>query len=77
LALSGSKRGPGLRELDGQGARLLRDAGAIELNGLELYEVFNQGLHQWLKVYGIGPVVRSGPGTRNSRRLREMHTNRR
>jgi len=48
----------GLGELGGQGACLLDDAGPVQFDSLQLYEVFNQLLHPCQEGYGIGALFR-------------------
>ncbi len=54
LMLGGSECGSGLGELGGQSARLLSEAGPLQFDGLQFYEVFNQRLHPCQEGYGIG-----------------------
>ena len=54
LLLGGCECGLSLGELGGQGARLLGEAGSLQFEGLQLYEVFNQRLHPCQEGYGIG-----------------------
>ena len=54
LMLGGSECGSSLDELSGQSARLLSEAGSLQLDGLQFYEVFNQLLHPCQEGYVIG-----------------------
>jgi hypothetical protein len=56
LMLCGSERGRSLGELSGQCAHLLIEASALQFDGLQLYEVFNERLHLCLEGYDIGAV---------------------
>ena len=58
LTLSGSEGSLRLGELGGQGACLLDDAGPVQFDSLQLYEVFNQLLHPCQEGYGIGALFR-------------------
>ena len=46
LALRGGQPGMRLGDLRGQRTQLLVEAGAVEIDGLELYEILNEGLHR-------------------------------
>lgn len=60
LVLGGSEGGTGLDELSGQCARLLSEAGSLQLDSLQFYEVLNQLLHPCQEGYVIGLVKENG-----------------
>jgi len=62
LALGVGQRGFSLDNFDGQGAYGQREAGALQIHCLQLYEVFNVCLHPCQEVYGIYRLLRKwGP----------------
>jgi len=58
LVFSRGKKGFSLSYFRRQGACLFGDAGAVEFDVLQLYEVFNVCLHPCQEVYGIRRTYR-------------------
>jgi hypothetical protein len=62
LALGGGERGLGLGDFGRQGARGKGEAGTLQIDALQLYEVFNVRLHPCYEVYGICRLLRKWGG---------------
>jgi len=60
LALGGGQLGGGLGYFSGQGAGGLGDAGTLQIDFLEFYEMFNVRLHRCEKSSSLGSVLRNG-----------------
>ena len=62
LAFGGVERGFGVGDFGGQRAQGKGEASALQVNSLQLHEIFNVRLHPVSKVYGIGrPIRKSAP----------------